>query len=47
MIFTVVESPILNQGNLFDMVTPEWQEFCQQTLKFTIPEDLRYAYTSE
>lgn len=45
--FTVVESPVLNQGNLFDAVTPEWQEFCLQTLKFAIPEDLKYAYTAE
>jgi hypothetical protein len=42
--FTVVESPVLAQGNLFDDVTPEWQEFCKNTLKFAIPEDLQYAY---
>lgn len=45
--FTVVESPVLEQGNLFDTVTPAWQDFCQQTLKFSIPEDLKYAYTAE
>lgn len=38
--FTVVENPILNEGDLFDAVTPAWQQFCQQTLQFTIPEDL-------
>ena len=42
--FTVVQSPVLEQGNLFDNVTPEWQTFCQQTLQFAIPEDLQYAY---
>jgi len=25
-------------------VTPEWQEFCQTTLGFEIPEDLRSTY---
>lgn len=45
--FTVVESPILNQENLFENVTPEWKEFCEKTLKFAIPEDLKYAYTAE
>lgn len=45
--YTVVESPILKQGNLFEHVTPEWQEFCQQKLNFTIPEDLQYAYTEK
>src|SRR2546421_752883 len=42
--FTVVRSPVLPGGVLFDEVTREWQEFCQTTLKFEIPEDLRYAY---
>ncbi len=42
--FTVVRSPILTKGLVFDNVTPEWQEFCQTTLHFEIPEDLRYAY---
>ncbi len=43
--FTVVKSPIIpNKGLLFDEVTPEWQDFCKTTLKFEIPEDLRYAY---
>ncbi len=45
--FTVVESPILNQRNLFDNVTSEWQEFCRNTLKFAIPEDLQYVYQEE
>jgi|SRR5216110_1663745 len=42
--FVVVRSPVLPGGVIFDQVTPEWQEFCQTTLGFEIPEDLRYAY---
>src|SRR5436309_5622087 len=42
--FVVVRSPVLPGGVLFDQVTPQWQEFCQTTLGFEIPEDLRYAY---
>ncbi len=43
--FTVVRSPVLpDKGLLFDETTPEWQTFCQETLHFEIPEDLRYAY---
>jgi hypothetical protein len=45
--FTVVESPVLEQGNLFDTVTSEWKAFCQDTLKFAIPEDLQYAYSAK
>jgi hypothetical protein len=41
--FTVVKSPVQSKGVLFDEVTPEWQAFCKTTLKFEIPEDLRYA----
>ena len=42
----VVRSPVLPGGVVFDQVTQEWQEFCQTTLGFEIPEDLRYAYES-
>ncbi|HEY7416860.1 MAG TPA: hypothetical protein VH593_16865 [Ktedonobacteraceae bacterium] len=43
--FVVVRSPVIpDKGLLFDEVTPEWQTFCRETLKFEIPEDLRYAY---
>lgn len=42
--FTVVKSPVLPGGVIFDKVTPEWQDFCKTMLKFEIPEDLRYAY---
>src|SRR5579872_4239526 len=42
--FIVVRSPVLPGGVIFDEVTPQWQEFCQITLHFEIPKDLRYAY---
>ncbi len=43
--FMVVKSPVIpDKGLLFDVVTPEWQNFCKETLQFEIPEDLRYAY---
>jgi hypothetical protein len=42
--FTVAQSPFSNADPLFKTVTPEWQEFCKNHLKFEIPEDLRYAY---
>ena len=42
--YTVATSPIHQNAIIFANVTPEWQDFCTQILKFTIPEDLRYAY---
>jgi hypothetical protein len=43
--FTVVQSPVIpDKGLVFDVVTPEWRNFCTTTLGFVIPEDLRYAY---
>ncbi|GHO82460.1 hypothetical protein [Dictyobacter formicarum] len=43
--FTVVRSPIIpDKGLIFDEITDEWKNFCQTTLNFAIPEDLRYAY---
>jgi hypothetical protein len=45
--FTVVSSPIHKESVLFEDVTPEWQKFCTQILKFEIPEDLRYAYAEQ
>ncbi len=42
--FTVVRSPVQEQGIIFATVTPEWRDFCVNTLHFEIPEDLRYAY---
>jgi len=46
--FTVVRSPVIpDKGLVFDIVTPEWQEFCTNALQFAIPEDLRYAYEEQ
>jgi hypothetical protein len=43
--FTVVRSPVIpNKGLIYDDITPEWETFCKESLKFEIPEDLRYAY---
>jgi hypothetical protein len=42
--FTVVRSPVLPGGVIFDEVTAQWQDFCKAVLRFEIPEDLRYAY---
>jgi hypothetical protein len=41
--YTVATSPIHHTALLFQNVTPEWQNFCTQTLHFAIPDDLRYA----
>jgi len=42
--YTVIKSPIQDEGILFDEVTSEWKDFCQRSLGFEIPEDLLYAY---
>jgi hypothetical protein len=44
--FTVIISPVGKDKDklLFTGDTPEWQEFCIETLKFKIPEDLAFAY---
>ncbi len=44
--FTVLISPvgIDKDKRLFTKVTPEWQDFCTNELKFAIPEDLAFAY---
>lgn len=39
--FTVVSSPVQDGGLLFDKVTPEWKEFCWNTLQFSLPSDLQ------
>lgn len=43
---TVVNSPI-GSSTIFDQVSAAWQQFCRETLGFTIPEDLRYMYEDE
>jgi hypothetical protein len=36
--YTVTDGIFLDQNIIFDQVTPEWIEFCENTLKFEIPE---------
>lgn len=45
--YTVLISPVGKEKDrrLFTQVTPEWQEFCTNTLNFAIPEDLAFAYS--
>jgi hypothetical protein len=45
--FTVATSPIHHDTILFAQITPQWQDFCTNTLQFTIPDDLRYAYAAQ
>jgi hypothetical protein len=43
--FSVVTNPIVPEEEaLFEQITPEWKEFCQTSLHFEIPEDLRPFY---
>lgn len=46
---TVLISPVGKDKDkrLFTQVTPEWREFCANTLKFSIPEDLAFAYADQ
>lgn len=37
---TVTRSIWHGESVIFDRVTPEWREFCEETLQFAIPEDL-------
>jgi hypothetical protein len=36
--YTVTDGIFLDQNIIFDRVTPEWIEFCENALKFEIPE---------
>lgn len=38
--FTVTRLIWHNEDVVFDQVTPEWKEFCINSLKFTVPDDL-------
>ncbi len=35
--YTVTDDIFINENIIFDDVTPEWLEFCKDTLKFEIP----------
>ncbi|HEX6719153.1 MAG TPA: hypothetical protein VF088_18760 [Pyrinomonadaceae bacterium] len=36
--YTVTDGIFIDENIVFDSVTPEWKNFCQQTLKFETPE---------
>lgn len=38
--FTVTRSMWRGEDVIFNQVTPEWQKFCAETLKFQVPDDL-------
>lgn len=40
--FTVTKSMWHNEDVIFDRVTPAWEEFCRELLKFKVPDDLDY-----
>ena len=35
--FTVTDGIFIDENIIFDKVTPEWIEFCKNTLKFDVP----------
>ena len=36
--YVVTDGIFLDENIIFDKVTPEWKEFCDNTLKFEIPD---------
>ena len=44
--FTVTDGIFVDRNIIFDKVTPEWIEFCENTLKFEIPEYQRASSAS-
>lgn len=44
---TVVKDCFEEEDYIYNDVTPEWKQFCEQELQFAIPEDLLYAYEEE
>jgi hypothetical protein len=45
--FIVTDGIFLDQNIVFDNLTPEWQEFCTETLRFELPEDVRAALEAQ
>ena len=45
--FTVTDGIFLDQNLIFENVTPEWREFCADTLNFELPEDVRVDLESK
>jgi hypothetical protein len=44
--YTVTSGIYLDEGLIFDNITPEWIEFCKGALKFEIPADLLMSDTT-
>ena len=44
--FVVTEGIFMDEGVIFDQVTPEWIEFCKNDLKFEVPVFEASASTS-
>lgn len=44
--FVVTDGIFIDEGIVFDQVTPEWIEFCKNDLKFEVPTDDAAASTS-
>src|SRR5437868_1512960 len=40
---TVTDGIFLDENIIYDNITPEWEQFCKQRLKFEIPSDLADA----
>lgn len=38
--FTVTKGIFLDEDIVFDNVTPEWENFCKNTLNFEVPADV-------
>jgi hypothetical protein len=45
--FTVTESMWQAENVIFNAVSPEWKEFCAETLKFKVPDDLDLIVANE
>jgi hypothetical protein len=45
--YVVTDGVFKDQNVLFDNVTPEWIEYCQQKLEFEIPEYAQNTETAE
>jgi hypothetical protein len=44
--FTVTESMYHNENIIFNSVEPAWREFCSNSLKFKVPDDLDLVFPS-
>jgi len=44
--FAVTDGIFIDEGIVFDQISPEWIEFCKNELKFQVPTDEASASTS-